>query len=290
MDDKDFIKSGEIAKKAREYGKTLVKEGVKYIDIAEKIEAKITELGGKCGFPVDVSINNIAAHDCPLYKDERVIKKGDLVKLDIGVHINGAVTDTAITVEAGTDKWKKLIESSEKALDEAIKLVKPGVEVREIGKKIQQVIQSYGFSPVKNLSGHGIGEYEIHTGIIIPNYDNGDTKKLEKGMKIAIEPFSTTGVGKVIEGKDSEVYEAVNIKNTRDRFARELLVFISEEYKQLPFCSRWLVKKFGLKAKIALKLLERDGIIKQFKQLPEGSKGMVSQAEHSLIVGEKILT
>jgi methionyl aminopeptidase len=287
---KDFVKSGEIARKAREYGITLIKEGAKFIDIADKIEAKIISLGGKPGFPCDVSVNYIAAHDCPLFNDERVIKKGDLVKLDIGVHVDGAVTDTAVTVEAGTNKNKKLIEAGEKALDEAIKLAKPGVKVNEIGKKIQEVIQSYGFSPIVNLSGHGVGEYEVHTKPTIPNHDNGDETVLKKGDKIAIEPFATTGEGKVIEGKDSEVYEIMNPKNTRNRIARDVLKFILEEYQQLPFCSRWLIKKFGLKAKLALKLLERDEIIKQFKQLPEGSKGLVSQAEHTLIVGDKVLT
>lgn len=289
MSDEDFIKSGEIAKKAREYGKGLVRDGVKFIDIADKIEAKIIELGGKPGFPVDVSVNSMAAHDCPVYNDERKIEKGDLVKLDIGVHVNGAVTDTAVTVGL-SDEHKKLIEASEKALEEAIKLAKPSVKVGEIGKKIQEVIQSYGFSPIKNLSGHGIGLYEVHSGITIPNHDNGDETELEEGMKIAIEPFSTTGEGKVKEGKDSEVYEIINLKNTRNRIARDILKFAAEEYKELPFCSRWLIKKFGLKAKFGLKLLERDEIIKQFKQLPEISKGFVSQAEHSLIVGGKVLT
>ena len=286
----DFEKSGEIARKAREYGVSLVKEGVKFTEIADKIEAKIIELGGKPGFPVDVSVNHMAAHDCPIYNDQRTIQKGDLVKLDIGVHVNGAVTDTAVTVEAGTNKNKRLIEASETALAEAIKLAKPGVEVREIGKKIQEVIQSYGFSPIKNLSGHGVGIYEVHSGITIPNFDNGDKKELKNGMKIAIEPFSTTGEGKVQEGKDSEVFELINPKNTRDRFAREILEFIENKYKELPFCSRWLIKEFGLRAKLALKQLERDEIIKQFKQLPEISKGLVSQAEHTLVVGGKVLT
>ena len=285
----NFIKAGEIAKKAREYGKSLVKEGVKYIDIAEKVEGKIIELGGKPGFPCDVSVNHIAAHDCPLYKDERVLEKGDLVKLDIGVHVEGAVADTAITIELG-NKNKKLIEASEKALEEAIKLAKPGTKIREIGKKIQEVIQSYGFSPIKNLSGHGVGLFEVHTKPSIPNFDNGDETVLEKGMKIAIEPFATTGEGKVTEGKDSEVFEVLNPKNTRDMFSRKVLQFILDEYQQLPFCSRWLINKFGLRAKLTLKQLEREGIIKQFKQLPEISKGLVSQAEHTLIVGEKVLT
>ena len=289
MIDKDYIKSGEIARKAREYGRTLVKENAKYLDIAEKIEAKIVELGGKPAFPVDVSVNHVAAHDCPLYNDERVIKKGDLVKLDLGVHVNGKVTDTAVTVEIG-DKYKKLIESSESALQNAIKIIKPGVKIREIGKVIQDTITSYGFSPVKNLSGHSVGDYEVHAGLTIPNYDNGNENVLEKDMIIAIEPFSTNGEGKIQDGKLSEVYGLINLKNIRDSFSREVLKFINEEYKTLPFCARWLIKKFGLRARLALKNLESNGIIKQYYQLPEVSKGYVSQAEVTLVVGGEVLS
>lgn len=290
MIDKDYIKSGEIARKAREYGRTLVKEGAKYLDIAEKIEAEIIELGGKPAFPVDVSINHVAAHDCPLYNDERVIKKGDVVKLDIGAHVNGKVTDTAVTVEVYSDKYKKLIEASEVALKKAIEICKPGVKIREIGKVIQDTITKYGFSPVKNLSGHSVGDYEVHAGLTIPNYDNGNENILEKDMIIAIEPFATTGEGKIIEGKLSEVYNVIEQKNVRDSFSREVLEFINEEYKTLPFCARWLIKKFGLRAKLALKNMELAGTIKQYHQLPEISKGIVSQAEHTLVVGGDVLS
>jgi len=286
----DFRKSGKIAAEAREYGKKLVKEGVKHLEIAEKIEAKIKELGGECAFPVDVSVNYVAAHDCPILDDDRIIKKGDLVLLDIGVHVNGAVTDTACTVEVGSRKNNKLIEASEEALKEAIKLVKPGVKIREIGKKIQEVIQRYGFSPIKNLSGHGVGLYEIHTDPTIPNFDNGDENKLEKGMIIAIEPFATTGQGKVTDGKPSGVYSLVFKKNIRDLFTRKILKFIEDNHKTLPFSTRSLVKEFGVRAKFALSNLEREGIIKQYNVLPEISKGLVSQAEHTLIVGEEVLT
>lgn len=289
--DKDYIKSGEILREARAYGKTLVKEGAKYLDIAEKIEQKIVELGGKPAFPVDVSVNHIAAHDCPLYNDERIIQKGDVVKLDIGVHVEGKVTDSACTVEVGTDKYKKLIESAEVALKKAIEICKPGVQIREIGKIIQDTITSYGFSPVMNLAGHGVDNYIVHCPPTIPNYDNGNENTLEEGDIIAIEPFATTGEGKIKDGKLAEVYQLVDIdKNIREKFDREVLGYIDEEYNKLPFCARWLIKKFGLRAKISLRRLELQGIIKQHNQLPEVSKGIVSQAEHTLVVGGEVLS
>ncbi len=289
--DKDYIKSGEILRQAREYGKTLVKEGAKYLDIAEKIEKKIVDLGGKPAFPVDVSVNHIAAHDCPLYNDERVIQKGDVVKLDIGVHVEGKVTDSACTVEVETDKYKKLIESAEVALKKAIEICKPGVQIREIGRIIQDTITSYGFSPIKNLAGHGVDNYTVHCPPTIPNYDNGNENVLEEGTIIAIEPFATTGEGKIKDGKLAEVYQLVDIdKNIREKFDREVLGYIDEEYNKLPFCARWLIKKFGLRAKISLRRLEQQAIIKQHNQLPEVSKGIVSQAEHTLVVGGEVLS
>lgn len=286
----DYIKSGRIASQAREYGKSIVKVGVSYREIAEKIEEKIINLGGKPAFPVDVSVNYIAAHDHPTYNDKRKIMKGDVVKLDIGVHVNGAVTDTAVTVETGSSKYAKLIKASEDALKEAIKLVKPGVRIREIGKKIQEVIQKNGFSPIKNLSGHGVNLYEVHTDPTIPNFDNGNEKTLEKNMIIAIEPFATTGQGKVTEGRPSEVYGLVFKKNVRNMFDRKVLEYLEKNYKTLPFSAGSLIKEFGIRVKYALKNLEREEIIKKYCVLPEVSKGIVSQAEHTLVVGGEVLT
>ena len=285
----DYIKSGEICKKAREYGVSLLKNGTKFIDVAEKIEAKIKELGGMPAFPVDIGINYIAAHDSPKFDDERVLKNGDLVKLDLGVHVNGAVTDTAITVEIGTNKYKKLIESSEEALKKALELVRPGIAVSKIGEVVKKTIQSYGFSPIINLSGHRVDIYEVHAKPTIPNYDNGDMTTLKEGDVIAIEPFATDGIGKVIDGKLSGIYSLINMKNIRDSTARAVIMFIEETYKTLPFAERWLIKEFGNKAKFALMLLEREEIIKQYHILPEAGKGQVAQAERTLIIGKGVI-
>lgn len=281
----NWEKSGKIAAEAREYGINLIKEGARTLEIAEKIEKKIFELGGRPAFPVDLSINHMAAHDCPLKDDTTVLKKGDLVKLDMGVSVGGCVTDTARTVEIGVNKYSKLIEASEEALKEAIKIVKPGVKIREIGRVIQNKIQSYGFSPIRNLSGHELGEYQVHAGLTIPNYDNGDERILEKGMKIAIEPFATTGEGRVIEGKPSGVFGLMGKKPIRDVNARKVLVFIEEEYKTLPFAARWL--DFP-NINFILRILEKEGVIKQYTQLPEKGRGMVSQTEDSVVVDDEV--
>src|SRR3989344_3067479 len=284
MDNKeDIIKSGQIAKKALEFGKEIAKENIKVLELAEKIESKIIELGGKPAFPVGISINHVAAHDTPLYNDERILKKGDIVKLDLGAHINGNVTDNAATIEIATNNNSKLIESSEKALKEAAKLAVPNTEIFEIGKLIQETITRFGFSPIKNLSGHGIDKYIVHTFPTIPNYNNNDKTKLKEDMVIAIEPFATTGQGLVVEGKNSSIYALQNIKNTRNFEARKLIKFIQENYKTLPFAERWLIKEFGLKARLLLKILENENIVHPYGVLPEQSKGLVSQSEYTIL-------
>ena len=287
MVSEDFIKAGQIAAKAREYGRNLVKEDVSILEIAEKIENKIVELGGKIAFPVDVSSNFIAAHDCPLFNDPRSLKKGDLVKLDLGVHVNGYVVDTACTVEVGDTKHAEMINAVEEALKEAIKIFKPGTKIGDVGARIEKVIKDKNFSPVRNLSGHEVGHYLIHAGLTIPNYNNGNQTELQENQVFAIEPFATTGDGIVIEGKPAEVYAMINEKPVRDENTRMVLAFIKEDYKTLPFAKRWIAKKFNmLKANIALTSMERTGIIKQYSRLVERTKKPVAQAEHTVVVAD----
>jgi len=281
---KDWIKAGEIASEVLEYGKNLIKKDKSILDIIENVEGKIFQLGGKPAFPAQISINEIAAHYSPV-KEDFSIKESDIAKLDVGVHVNGAIGDNAVTV--GNNK--ELIQASRDALNEAIKIIQIGTKLRDIGKVINQTISSYGFNPVKNLTGHSIDIYEQHSGLSIPNYDNGDNFKLEKGMIIAIEPFATTGIGMIEEGKDSGIYKIEKIKSVRTQISKEILDFMIKEYRTLPFTKRWLLKKFPeFKVNFALINLEKEGIIDQYKQLPEKSKGIVSQAEHTLLIDDKV--
>ncbi len=287
----DYLKSGKIASQARSYGFSLLKENALLLDVIEKVENKIRELGGKPAFPADLSINYIAAHDSPKYNDDRRLKKGDIVKLDLGVHVNGKITDTAITTEIGTNNHKKLIEASKNALMEVEKNLNPKIKVNEIGKIIESTIKKHGFVSIKNLSGHEIDDYVVHAGLLIPNYDNHNEDEIGKKKIIAIEPFATEGDGMVIEGKPSEVYSVVNdIKTVRDSSTRDILKFIKEEYRTLPFCKRWIANKFNiLKANIALNALEKEGIIKQYPQLVERARGLVSQTEHTFLIDDEVI-
>ncbi len=287
---KDWIKAGEIAAEAREYGKKLIKPGKSHLDVTEKIEAKILELGGRIAFPTQMSLNHVAAHYTALLNKDIEFKEGDLIKLDLGVHIDGAIGDTAVSVDLGDNK--KLVKASENALSAALEIIKPGLEIREIGKAIHSEITQLGFAPVKNLGGHGLDKYQIHTSPTIPNYDNGDSSKLENGQIIAIEPFASSGSGLVGEGNPSEIFQLMNPKNIRNQNARLILRYISEEYKTLPFAKRQLLNKFNkLQIATGLVALKREGILHEYGTLPERVKdSMVSQTEHTVIVGEKITT
>lgn len=283
----DAIKAGEIASKVRAYIKPIIKPNMSLLEIAEKIENKIFELGAKPAFPVNLSINDIAAHYTPSYNDETL--SHGLLKIDFGVHINGIIADLAFSVDLENIKEnKELIQASENALKKAVEKANLGIPLGEIGKAIQDEIESNGFSPIINLSGHEMKKYELHSGTTIPNIDNKKTETLKKGL-YAIEPFATNGSGKVYDGKPSGIYVLIDDKNVRNPNAREVLRFIDDEYQTLPFCSRWLVKKFGTKALFALKQLEDNNNLHHFPQLVESSHAKVSQAEHTILVDDETI-
>ena len=279
----NYIKAGKIAFEALEYGKSLIKKGSSLLDATENVEKKIFELGGKPAFPVQISCNEIAAHFCP-EEDDKTIFEEQVVSLDLGVHINGAIADTAYTIDL-SGKYSDLVKASQKALEEALKIINVGIELREIGKVINDAISSYGYAPVRNLSGHGLELYNIHTKPTIPNIDNGDKTTLKKGMAFAVEQFATTGSGVVHDSGLATVFMLEHKKPVRSPITREVLREI-ESYEGLPFTKRWLIKKFGAKANFALRELKQLGMVHEFPPLVEINKGIVSQAEHSVIIDD----
>ena len=280
----DIKKAGRIAAEALEFGLGLIKPGKNALEILDKIEYEIFKRDGKPAFPAQISINNIAAHCIP--DNEYILRKEDVVKLDVGVHVNGAIGDNAKTI-VFNDENKKIVEAAENGLKEALKIVKPGIKLWEIGEVIEGGIKQQGFKSVRNLSGHLLDRYEQHAGLTIPNYNNKDNRELEEGMLIAVEPFATDGIGLIEDKKDSGIYKVENLKNIRDGNARDVLKYITAEFNTLPFAKRWLVKKFPeYKVSFALRLLKQEGILHEYKQLWEKENGLVSQAEHTILVGE----
>ncbi len=277
MDIKKYVEAGKIGKEAREYGKELIKEGASYYDVAQKVEKYIIDAGAKPAFPVNLSTNNVAAHYTPIKGDNRYFRRGDLVKLDLGAHIDGHISDTAVTVEVGTNKWGELIEASAEALNNAIKSIRPGITVSEIGRVVEETITFYGFQPVRNLTGHELGIYDLHHGLSIPNYDDGNPTTLNPGMAFAIEPFATNGKGHVRNGPGGNIYI---FRRTKGLDGVYLDMF--NRFRTLPFAARWCE---GYENYISiLKKGEFLGMLYHFPILQERKKFMVAQTEHTVLL------
>ncbi|MCC6028048.1 MAG: type II methionyl aminopeptidase [Archaeoglobus sp.] len=271
------IKAGEILKRVVKEAEEKVAVGSRILDVAEFIENRIVELGARPAFPCNISINSDAAHSTPARGDERVFRKGDLVKIDIGAHIDGYIADMAISIDLGDHG--DLIRAAREAVFNAIDVVKAGVDTARIGKVIEETIKNYGFKPVVNLSGHGLLPYIAHAPPSIYNYATQKGIELEEGMVIAIEPFATDGVGKVVERGECEIYSLLNPKPLRLRTMREIVSEISEKYKTLPFAKRWLNV-----SDLWISKLVREGVLREYPVLTEVSRRAVSQWEHTVIV------
>ena len=286
MDEREaLIKAGEIARQVKKEVDALVKSGAKLYDIAEFVERRIIELGGKPAFPCNLSLNEVAAHYTPYKGDETVLREGDYLKIDIGVHVDGYIADTAVTYRVGMEE-DDLIAASREALENAISVIRAGVKISEIGKAIEETIRGYGFNPIVNLSGHKIERYKLHAGISIPNiYRAADNYVLKEGDVIAIEPFATTGAGQVIEVPPALIFMFVRDRPVRMAQARRLLMHIKREYNGLPFAYRWLQGFMPEgQLKLALAQLDKVGAIYSYQILREVRGGLVSQFEHTVIV------
>ena len=272
--------AGEILAQVREEAAERVEVGASHLKLAEWTEERIRELGGEPAFPVNISIDEEAAHATPSADDSSTFGE-EMINLDIGVHIDGWLADTAITVDlSGHDD---LAEAPEAALDAALDLVEPGVETGEIGAAIEEVIDGYGYNPVVNLTGHGLGRWDQHTPPNIPNRAVSQSVELEAGDVVAVEPFATDGGGKVSEGNDEQIFALDREQSVRNRDARQALDQITEEFRTLPFATRWLDVD---RSEMALRRLERQNVVHGYPVLKEDEGALVSQKEHTVIVTE----
>lgn len=277
--------AGKITAKARDVGKALIKDGVSYIHVVNEIEKHMVENGARVAFPVNIAIDNIAAHFTPKHDDKLVFQRGNVVKLDVGAHVNGYIADTAVTVEVGTQTWRELIKASQDALMVAIEMIRPGVNLGQVGKMVEQTITSYGFKPISNLTGHSLERYKLHAGISIPNVEEYNTGKVRPGDVLAIEPFATDGVGKVKSWRNSNIYRLIKPKITKNKDANKLLQAIQEYRRTLPFSERFAFK-FINRPDGALSKLRQVRAITMYPILIEKGDGIITQAEHTVIVTE----
>jgi methionyl aminopeptidase len=283
----NYRKAGKIAKEARDHGAELIQENTSILEVVTKIEDMIVSRGARVAFPVNIAIDDIAAHYTPKHDDVKLtFQRGNVVKLDVGAHIDGYIADTAVTVEVSTRNWQDLINASREALDVAIDMVKPGVNLGHIGKAVAQTIMQFGFKPISNLTGHSLEQYKLHAGISIPNIEEYYPEKVEAGHVLAIEPFASNGAGEVKGYKMSNIYRYSRERVINDKDALFILSKIKKYRKSLPFSERWCTRYLKNPSRAIHKLMQAR-IIAMYPILKDKTGGMVSQTEHTVIVTKK---
>lgn len=276
-----YLDAGKIASEALAFARKKLKPGISLLELAESVEAKVVERAGGLAFPINLSLNNVAAHDTPTPGDTRVLGEHDLLKVDVGVEVGGYIADCAFSYSADNSHGK-LIAASKAGLEAAISTIAPGVVSRKAGKAIGDAITSYGFNPVVNLCGHSLGQYAVHAGEEVPNVPHG-SYVFKEGDVFAVEPFATTGEGVVRDHAQSQIFR---IGPGRSRLAQSRqLAKNAEKYQGLPFCRRWLSRDFpSVPYDLAIGDLVRCGGLEDYYPLAEKSGELVSQAENTLIV------
>ncbi|CDI05362.1 type II methionyl aminopeptidase [Candidatus Nitrosotenuis uzonensis] len=284
----DYVKAGKIASEVRELARKTDWVGKTLYEICESVESEIKKRGGKCAFPVNASLNELAAHYTAEPNDPKMLTDRDLIKIDLGVQINGFIADTAVTISYDP-QYEILVSTAEEALKTAMSMVKEGTKSSEIGKTIEKVVKQYNCKPIANLSGHSLEQYTIHAGKSIPNMWSIGSFSLSAKEAYACEPFVTTsnGLGFVREGKIKNIFGLVSRKKVKSEAANRLVEHIWNNYNMLPFALRWITKEWDEKeARAALDEAIKNKVVRAYPILVEANGQCVAQAEHTFIPTE----
>jgi len=281
-----YQRAGKIAGEVREEMRRIVREGMPIIDLCEKAESLIRKKGGKPAFPCNVSVNEIAAHYTSPPQDKRAIPENSIVKIDIGVHVDGYIADTAVTV-CFNPEYDDLANTAGEALKKAVEILRPGLSMSRFGSTIQKTIKTRGFKPISNLTGHLIGRYVIHTGKSLPNVFHISTSRVKVGEIYGVEPFVTVAkaAGKVENGKEAHIFRYLKHKSLKDPYAKRLLNHIRKNFQTLPFTERWLQGCVPVSHyKTAFSELLSSKTLMAYPVFIEASGKPVAQAEHTVLV------
>jgi methionyl aminopeptidase len=291
-----FRLSGKILRETREEMRTQVKENMLVIDVCEKTETLIRSKGGKPAFPCNVSINEVAAHYTAPPGDTSRIPGGCTVKVDLGVQVDGYVTDTAFTA-CFNPEGRAMANTAEQALKTAIENIHGDMALGKIGSLIETTIKNRGFKPISNLTGHSVGRYLIHAGTSIPNVAQPlSLTKVKSGEVYAIEPFVTLpeAVGQVEDSPQSTIYRLLKAKSVKTEAAKKLLNHIEANFRTLPFAERWLIGVVPKEQHVAaFKELLSSKSVMSYPVFVEASRKPVAQAEHTVLLrddGCEVLT
>ncbi len=280
------VKAGKIAARIMEEISKEINSRRKVITICSMVEKKIIEYGARPAFPCNVSINNIAAHYTSPIKDSSIIPDFGLVKVDIGVHIDGHIVDMAKTFDVdGT--LEGFVAATDDALNEAISLLRPGTKLGSIGKKIESVINAYGLKPIRNLTGHNIRQWKLHAGKRVPNVSARVSDVVEEGDVYAIEPFATNGAGLVIDTDLLYIFANTGRNEPLEGTAEQLRSHLYKKYGPLPFASRWIgTKSKNINLLGELKILIKRNAIRGYPVQVTKKGRLVSQSEHTVYVSK----
>jgi len=280
-----FRRAARIAKDCREWAADAIRPGVEVRCVLETVEAMIRERGAEPGFPAQSSRNFVAAHYCSPPGDPLRYEEGDCVKVDLGVHVEGYVADTATSVDLSSDgRWQPLIQASRDALAAAIATIEDGVPVGDIGAAIERTIMAAGFEPIRNLTGHGLGRWKVRTPPQIPNYREHGGGRLRAGMVFAIEPFACNGRGFIRERGRAEVFMMVRPPKKAKGLDRDVMKAI-DSWRGLPIARRYFADFDPVAVEDTLGKLARQGSLMRYPPLVEEEGVMVAQSEHSLYLG-----
>jgi len=281
----DYLKAGKIAGEVRENVRKKDWIGSTLTEICEYAESEIIKRGAKCAFPVNTSLNEVAAHYTAEPNDPKTVSDSDLIKIDLGAQINGYIADTAVTVNYDP-QYDSLVQTAENALQNAMSMIKVGVKSKDVGRKIQNTIMDMGFKPIANLSGHSLDQYTIHAGKTVPNMWSIGSFDFSEDVAYACEPFVTAknGLGFVRNGKIKNIFALASRKRTKDDEADKVQEYIWNNFNMLPFALRWLLKEWEEKeARKLLDVLIKKKVVKAYAILVEASGKTVAQAEHTFI-------
>ncbi len=284
-----FRLSGKILRETREEMKSIVHENMPIIDVCEKAEGLIRAKGGKPAFPVNVSIDDVAAHYTAIPGDSKIIPAGSTAKIDIGVQVDGYVTDTAFTAPFNLE-GRAMTQTAELALKVAVEYIHGNIQLGDIGALVEKTIRNRGYRPISNLTGHSVGRYLIHAGTSIPSVSGFNPHKLEVGGVYAVEPFVTTpdAIGRVDDSPQVTIYRYLKAKSLKTDSAKKLAKYIEANFHTLPFAERWTIGVLPKEQhKAAFKELLSSKSIMSYPVFVEASGKPVAQAEHTLLITEK---
>ena len=284
---KKYHKAGAVAAEAADLARSLVKPGVSVRDLGNKVEKFIKQKGIDWSFPINLSLDDCAAHYSPSVDDDYTLPDEGLLKIDLGTHVDGYIADHAITVDIGNSGgvYRKLIDAADEALKIAVENFHAGIDVVQIGAMIESVIKKHGFKPIENLGGHNLGQYSLHGGIFVPNVGSGAPYTLQEGDIFAVEPFATTGRGRVMDGEKMLIYRFQ--KRPKRKLPLQTMSYIEKirkTFNALPFSPRWLEGIIPLKKIPSLiRQLHKQDVLQGYPILMEVQNGIVSQAEYTII-------